>query len=130
MSGNRIGYRVAEPPVFDSKGVVVERDHGCSARLTWRCRLPDGVDVMEVVGRLDGFCATNRTDGLLILDHGDGCRLVVVPRTGRIQLRLGFLTAFDDRAPHARDFGRRILAVVEGWRVLDDPHQASRKRRA
>ena len=115
---SRVRQRDKFEIAFDLDGVVVEQDHGCHAGFTWRAILPDPSLSEATVVELPGFDVVRTGFGVTILDHVDGRRLVVVPRTGRIQLRLGYLTAKGQRTAAARAFGRTLhhawLATTHG----------------
>lgn len=96
----------------------LELSHCCYRELSWECELTRRSDAAELASALAelGYVATPNGDWLLELIHPAGQRFVVVPRTGRVQLRLHY----DTPAAERRELALSIAAEVE--RVLSrDP---------
>lgn len=96
------------------------RDVGCRRDLLWRCDLAGLIEPAAFVDALltEGFADVGQTRrfGLVVLEEpASGHRVVVVLRTGRVQLRM------DASCPHAARTGesQRLHAV------LDHMHLAS-----
>lgn len=89
------------------------RDVGCRADLLWRCDLhreESSSDFLAALRRA-GFddAASSGLTGLEVLEEQrTGHRLVMVTRTGRIQLRLAAETRHERRVAEAR----RLYAVM------------------
>ncbi len=79
---------------------TLEQDHGCYFGLSWRCSFDPPVSPEQLV---EGLCAAGWKDNsarntlLYELRHRDGHTLVIVPRTGRVQLRLNYLVPREQR---------------------------------
>jgi hypothetical protein len=92
----------------------LELGHCCHKELTWECefehrshagRLREALAPLGyVVGTDHGF--------VVELSHRDGQCLVVVPRTGRVQLRLPYTTPVDSRRALALQLAEQIGAAV------------------
>jgi hypothetical protein len=92
--------------------VAFSRDVGCRHDLLWRCDLAPRhaaglVPALLAAGFRDATpCAADR---LRVLEQpGAGHRIVVVARTGRVQVRLDALTPAHERVGEAR----RLFALV------------------
>lgn len=88
-------------PRLEGPGVRLERDAGCTRWLQWRCHFTCPAD--ELVQRLvaRGLRNESRLPGLADLELGLRHRLVVVPGTGRVQLRLDIGVPRDGRPEEA-----------------------------
>lgn len=107
----RIGDgRGPRPCVWDQDGLRVDLDHGCHADMTWRMTFDSPVDVTILVERLVamGLRDESRFPRVRELEERAGHRLVLVSSTGRIQLRLHYLTATGSR----REEAQRIAALL------------------
>lgn len=87
-----------------SERVVLTRDPACFRALSWVIELVDPItDWDEFHSRLlaKGWCESTRLPRLWDLRQPEGHRLVVIPGTGRLQLRLHFLVPADERRAKA-----------------------------
>lgn len=92
----------------------LERDHGCFADLHWRLDVGREVDWTRVEGQLAGGIAVEDSPSFLRVWRADGGhQVVIVPRTGRIQIRLDPVVARDERAETARRLATKVWAIVE-----------------
>lgn len=89
----------------------LDLEAGCIDLLKWRCDLDPGLDFAALTLRLRerGFRAAVFDEHLVVLDGEDGVQLVLVPRTGRVQIRVGLLTPKSRRLQVARD----VLETLE-----------------
>lgn len=90
---------------------MLSRDPSCVRDMLWRIRFAAPVD-LTCLGRAlvsRGWQDRSRLPLLLDLHAPEGHALVLVPRTGRVQLRLHYLTS-QDRRP---DEAARLHAYVE-----------------
>ncbi|MBI5507996.1 MAG: hypothetical protein HY903_04515 [Deltaproteobacteria bacterium] len=83
------------------RNLTLELDHGCFHDLTWRLTLttPDP-DVSTLVQRLvaGGWNTETRLQTVVYVESPHGHVLVVIPATGRLQLRLHYTTPGEARA--------------------------------
>jgi len=88
----------------------LRRDHGCVRDLMWRCDLPDETGLDAFVRALEhaGFRLDDPGPLLRILRRPDGDAIVIVPRTRRVQVRVGFAVPMAERAHRAGE----IAAVI------------------
>ncbi len=98
-------------------GPELIRDVGCRANLVWRCDLLEAADATGFVSAATATAFEAVPDasrmGLQVLaEPGTGHRVVVVLRTGRVQIRLDALTDADAR-------------VMEGRRVFERLREAT-----
>jgi len=91
--------------------VKLEVEAGCVDLLKWRCDLEPGLDfeALTLDLRRHGLRARVFEPGLIVLDGEQGEQMVIVPRTGRVQIRVDLLTPKPERARVAR----RLLTVLE-----------------
>lgn len=76
------------------------REQSCFRSLNWRCDLPAGGDLDALTGALSGagFTESSSPGGhLRVLRAAEGHEIVIVPRTGRVQIRVHYLTAEGER---------------------------------
>ena len=78
----------------------------CTNRLLWEAQLSPTLILKWCTALLAiGFVDESPIDALKILRTPEGHALVIVPRTGRIQLRISYLTPPDLRPKTAQDLG-------------------------
>ena len=95
--------------------VDLELDQGCYRDLTWRCTPRAGdVDVARLAQALaaSGYDLDSRNDKIIYLHHRAGHVLVMVPATGRIQIRLHYLTGADKRPLAAQVLAAQIETTL------------------
>ncbi|MCA9619055.1 MAG: hypothetical protein KC731_08535 [Myxococcales bacterium] len=92
--------------VWDEGGLRVARAHSCFRELTWQVVLPEAarLDLDAFVGRLlaAGSSEVRIMPTLRLHDVPGDHRLVIVMTTGRVELRLHYLTGAEDRCDAAR----------------------------
>ncbi len=90
---------------------VIERERACLPDLHWRVGLPEGGSVDKIEARLRALGAIDRSPNTLVrlftLPSGD--RVVLVPKTGRIQLRLDASSEARARPAMARALALALL---------------------
>jgi len=87
----------------------LEPEHGCWARINWRIEMPVQTDFARLARQIvaSGFEARCDCDMLKVLRDRDGHEIILVPRTGRTQIRISTLVPEDERPEAAeRLFGR------------------------
>lgn len=99
--------------VWDQAGLKVVVDHGCYAEMTWRYNFADEVDVVRLAHHLleHGWRDHSRFARVREVESSGGHRLVLVPSTGRIQLRLHYLTTESRRREEARGVAALLVAA-------------------
>ena len=94
---------------------MLTRDHSCLRDLLWRIELrePSPSRVLALAEHLSkvGWIERSAVPQLRDLEGPDGHRLVIVVRTGRIQLRVHYLTAHAERQSAAQRLHDDLLAI-------------------
>jgi len=104
--------------------------HGCHRLLVWDCVVPDRGEVPELVPRLaaKGYRDATRFELVRELYHPDHHSVVIVPRTGRVEIRVHYLTPLDRRAGEAhrvaRDVAGCLALGIEEARASAPPREA------
>lgn len=95
-------------------GVRLELGHCCHNDLSWECVFEQKADAGRVAQALAplGYSVSLDRGFVVEVTHADGQTLVVVPRTGRVQLRLPYTTAASERRALARKLATEIGAAV------------------
>jgi len=90
--------------------LTVRVRNGCRRWLLWECELPDGADVRLLPASLGtlGFTNVSHFDRVAELVDSTGNAVVVVPSTGRVQIRVHYLTHQSQRQGAAR----RIASLI------------------
>ena len=105
------------------------RDVGCRKDMMWATRLNPAVPVAELLAGLEregfGKGAGAIPGRLAVFDQSDtGHRVIFVPRTGRIQIRLDALTRHEERVEAARvvyDILYRVVTEALGEAASSAP---------
>ncbi len=104
-----------DPESLTGEGVTVVRGHGCFRRLTWEIHLgepprswPSFRDAL--VG--GGFVDHTRLPSVWDFEAPGGHRLIVLPETGRLQLRLHYLSEPDGRPELALSMASGLARLV------------------
>lgn len=117
-----MGDETDDDPVLRAPGVELEREPGCTRGLNWACRFtcPAPALVAQLVAH--GVRDASRLPGLADLQLEQRHQLVVVPATGRVQLRL------DVEVPRERrpDEALRVAAAVAALLTPPNDELASR----
>ena len=93
------------------------RDHSCLRGLNWRTDLPPGGDLDTLVAALSraGFARTSTAGSpLLVLRAPGDHEILIVPRTGRVQIRVHYLTPEPERRGAAEGIFRSLVQGVLG----------------
>ena len=104
-------------PFILTPRVRLDADHACFRRLGWRLTLLDrALDPLRAAPALvaAGYADLSRAVPLLELRHPRGHRVVLVPRTGRVQIRLDVETPPADRVAVAAALGEEIARAAGG----------------
>ncbi len=95
--------------------VQVEPDHGCVQGLRWRLVFEAGIDTDTLCTALGAMGLTDRATMPVVREfHHDKSRtrVVVVPRTGRVQLRVDIGVAPEERPTVAVAFAQWIASQL------------------
>ncbi|MCA9648839.1 MAG: hypothetical protein KC501_02970 [Myxococcales bacterium] len=94
-------------------GLGLRRDHGCMHDLQWRLDLPPGLGTEGLERRLagHGFVAKAPGPGVLVFDGCSGHVLVIVPRTGRVQIRVDCGVPRERRPRVAAELAQMLAAA-------------------
>lgn len=94
----------------------LSQDIGCTRALLWRLEfeppLPSTATLDAALASA-GFELTRAPAGLRIYDHEDEDRVVFVPRTGRLQLRLSYLRPRRERVDDAISIAKRLAEPLK-----------------
>jgi hypothetical protein len=99
-------------------GVTIRPANSCLRRLAWDCELSQRPAALELYAALRsaGYVDDSRADWLYELRHGSGHSVLIVPRTGRVQLRLHYLTPAPERATAARALAQHVAEISRSFR--------------
>ncbi len=105
-----------EPESLSDELVTVDAVPGCHRRLTWELRLRQAVqswsDFRAALIAQGGLDQTRLASVWELELPPEGHRLIVVPATGRVQLRLHYLTLAEARSGTALAVASAIAAWV------------------
>ena len=115
--------RISQPPntpaveevvVWDADGLRVVREHACFRDLAWSC----GFATLEsevLVERLTAgpWSDVSRAPRVIELRHHAGHRMVILPASGRVQLRVCYMIAQADRCACAAQLAAELAAAVK-----------------
>lgn len=95
----------------------LHRDVGCRKNMMWATRLDPSIAIDDFLAALQQHGFIEGIGGvankLSVYDHGSsGHRVVLVHRSGRIQIRLDALTRHEDRVDAARQIYDVLLAAT------------------
>lgn len=96
--------------------VHLEADHGCFRRLGWRCTVlgaapPTAGAARALVAR--GYTDGSRSPSLVELAHRARHRVVIVPATGRVLIRVDVDIPLDERVAVAVGVAEEVAAAME-----------------
>lgn len=95
----------------------LQRDHTCVQNMNWRCDVPPGaVDRLLAALLAAGFVRQPGPDALPALLSPDHHRVLVVRRTGRVQLRIDYVIP-----PHERRHAAEALFALIVRRLAETP---------
>lgn len=92
------------PPPSPTEPLNLRLEVGCTNQLLWGLELPEGVDGLEAARRIEAvaWARTREVHGVAYFEDPVGHQLVLVSRSGRLQLRLSYLFPAEVRAQVAR----------------------------
>lgn len=95
--------------------VQIRAGHSCFRGLTWDCEIAPVGSVTEIISHLlaQGFIDESRGTQVRELVHPGEHRVVVIPSTGRVQLRLHYLTPPAERKAVAQSFADLLLRAAD-----------------
>ncbi len=98
----------------DSGGCLTLRlAHSCYRHLIWDCGLVNEEQAARLLSGLSRrYADESRFAWVRELTHPDGHSIVVVPRTGRVQIRLHYLTPHGERERCARQVVGELSAAL------------------
>lgn len=100
--------------VAQPTGVGLRLGHSCHKHLIWECELADKKAAAALPDRLfaRGYREQSRSTLVREFMHPGEHSVVVVPRTGRVQIRVHYLTPLRLRAVRAREIAAEIAACI------------------
>jgi hypothetical protein len=89
--------------------------HSCHRELTWECELPQRSDAEHLASALRASNYLDESHSAAVLEFVDaqGHRIVLVPRSGRVQLRIHYLTPLPARSGAARTLAEALQALLQ-----------------
>lgn len=108
---------------------MIRAGHSCFRGLTWDCEVAPGAGLGDTIARLvdQGFVDESRSSRVRELLHPDEHRVILIPSTGRVQLRLHYLTPFAERGAVAQDLADLLARAMA---TPDELSRAARERTA
>lgn len=101
-----------DPPTqVSADGVTVERDHGCFRGLTWRATIAAGAGAAMQAALGATMLDLTRDPRLIAMRTADDHHVIVVPATGRVQLRLDLGSEPRARPAIALALARQVIAA-------------------
>jgi hypothetical protein len=84
----------------------VSAGHSCYRQLTWECLFEPPAAATTIIEQLlaRGFIDDSHSALVRELLHPEEHRIVIIPSTGRVQLRLHYLTPQNERGTVAQGF--------------------------
>ena len=102
----------------EAPGYLLEPDAGCMRGLQWRLTggWPQPLDAVRVARLLEARAGVESTHhpGVLLLNHPDGHQWVVVPRTGRVTVRVHPAVPHEHRKASAQQLARLFWEACSG----------------
>lgn len=95
----------------------LEKDHSCRTGLAWRTTIPRGPLGDALLDAFDdaGFPLSSESFGLVVFEERNTRhRVLVVPATGRLQLRLHYITPSENRLVEAERVGELLGRIFDG----------------
>jgi hypothetical protein len=103
------------PPALDpGSGLALELGHGCYQRLVWELTPSNHERAARLLQRLPGLGFRDESRHPTVREFADpsGHLVVLVPKTGRVQLRIHYLTPVSDRREAARTLGNTLSRAL------------------
>lgn len=98
----------------DDVGLGLQLGHSCHRMLVWefaRIAPSAALELIELLGEI-GYSEQLRSPLVRELVHPEEHSVVIVPRTGRVQIRVHYLTPLEAREATAREVARELAALV------------------
>lgn len=97
-------------------GMKLELGHSCYRHLTWECVGGTRADATLLAAALPSLGYIDKSyDALIrIFISVDEHTIVLIPRTGRIQIRIHYLTPVDTRADAAEKVMTKLICALAG----------------
>lgn len=110
--GCAAGAEHADPMTVGALGLQL--GHSCHRMLVWECaRVQPAVTLALPDALRDvGYSEHCRTPLVRELVHPREHSVVIVPRTGRVQIRVHYLTPLEAREAAAREVARELCALI------------------
>ncbi len=95
--------------------ISLRPDPSCRYKLTWSIQSPDSSrsKLIEALRADHRWSERTTVEVLTWMEHDDGHELLYVPATGRMQLRLSYLVAREDREACAHVIENSFVALLE-----------------
>jgi hypothetical protein len=95
--------------------VQVSAGHSCYRQLTWECIFEPPAAVTTLIEQLlhRGFVDESHSPLVRELLHPEQHRLIIIPTTGRVQLRLHYLTPKTQRETVAHSFAALLTQLTK-----------------
>ncbi len=92
------------------RAVSLRARHVCRRLLIWECRLDDPKRAARLPDRLlqAGFSDVSRFDWVREFVDDNEDSVIVVPKTGRVEIRVHYLTPLDERTARAHRMEARL----------------------
>lgn len=112
-TGTAPGSEVLEASNVPTVMRLVVRN-GCTRLLTWECELSDRQQASALPAGLAalGYADVSRFEKVRELTDTTGHSVIIVPATGRVQIRVAYLTPFEAREAAARTIGSHLARAV------------------
>lgn len=109
----------AQSELAADAGFGLRLGHSCHRMLVWECvRMPSDVALaLPEALALVGYAEDRRSPLVRELVHPEGHSVVIVPRTGRVQIRVHYLTPLEAREVAACNVARELGVLVERLRA-------------
>lgn len=115
MPSNTAG---SAPPsaVGSSKSAVLKAASCCYKQLSWEYEIADRVNARELARELPnhGFVDESRLDAVREFRASEGHAIVLIPKTGRLQIRVHYLTPLSDRKAVAQKVAALLEQLLSG----------------
>ena len=110
-----------EPELLDALAVgtrlSIRIAHSCHRRLAWDCQFAEESAAAQLLQALPaaGYADESRCLWLRELRHRAGHGVIFVPRTGRVQIRLHYLTPAAERTSAALSLAAELAELLSAF---------------
>lgn len=107
----------------------LEPEPNCCGRLNWRLDLAAGTDYGQLAAGLEarGYENRCRQAFLMVFRQPPGHEIAIVPRTGRVQLRVYSLTPIDEREEVADELCHDLWNVTRAEAATEAARRSGRR---